>query len=187
MAQICTEESSKANRRIPLNVRLFGSYKGHVWAILGPCFGFFYNIFASRCPKWLKFSLESHACQIERRPFNVKLLGPYKGHVWAILGPCFVYLYNIFVSRCLKWVKFSLKHYLCQPKEYSWMMNSSDPIGAMLGPYYGHVLAISIITFLLGVWNGSTCSWKVMHYKHKSSMYVRLDRWDNFRAMFYQY
>ena len=38
---------------------------GHVWAILGPCFGYFYNIFASRCLKWLKLLLISHAPQIE--------------------------------------------------------------------------------------------------------------------------
>merc|ERR1712081_21493 len=42
-----------------------GPHLGHVWAILGPCFGYFYNIFASRCLKWLKLLLISHAPQIE--------------------------------------------------------------------------------------------------------------------------
>ena len=27
--------------------------------------------------------------------FNVEFLGPYYGHVWAILGPCFGYCYSI--------------------------------------------------------------------------------------------
>ena len=26
------------------------------WPYFGPCFGYFYNIYASRCLKWLKFS-----------------------------------------------------------------------------------------------------------------------------------
>ena len=59
MVKIFTGESSKPNRRIPLIVKLLGSYKGHVWAMLGPCFGYFYNIFASRGLKWLTYSLVS--------------------------------------------------------------------------------------------------------------------------------
>ena len=65
MDQIFTGESHKPNRRIPFNVKLLGSYKDHVWAILGPWYGYFYNIFASRCLKWLTYSLERCACQIE--------------------------------------------------------------------------------------------------------------------------
>ena len=48
-----------------LECLLFGTtFLGHVWAILGPCFGYFYYIFASKCLKWLKISPKSHACQI---------------------------------------------------------------------------------------------------------------------------
>ena len=114
MAQICTGESCKPNREIPINFKLLGPYKGHVWAIFGPCFGYFYNIFASRCPKWLKFLLERHICQIE---------------------------------------------------EYHSMSNYLDHIRAMLGPCLGHVLAISTISLLLDDWNGSTFHWRDMHAK----------------------
>ena len=68
MDQMLTGESYNQNRRIPINVKLLEQYKGHVWAILGPCFDYFYNIFASRCLNWLKFSLEGHASQIEEYP-----------------------------------------------------------------------------------------------------------------------
>ena len=59
IAQIFTEESCTANREKLFSVELLEPYWGHVWAILGPCLGYFYNIFASRCLKWLKFSLVS--------------------------------------------------------------------------------------------------------------------------------
>ena len=65
MAQIFTEESCMPSRRIPFNVKILGLYKGHVWAILGPCFDYFSVILACRCLKGLKFSLKSYACQIE--------------------------------------------------------------------------------------------------------------------------
>ena len=64
MAQIFTGESCMPNRRIPFSVKLLGPYKGHVWAISGPCLGHLYNIFASRCLKWLNFLLNSDACQM---------------------------------------------------------------------------------------------------------------------------
>ena len=86
IAQIFTGESCKPNRRIPLNVKLLGPYKGHVWAILGPCFGYYCNIFASRCPKWLKFSLKSHAFQIgDYLQFSIigTIFGPGFGHILA--------------------------------------------------------------------------------------------------------
>ena len=83
MAQIFTGESHKPNRRIPLNVKLFGPYKGRVWAILGPCFGYFYNIFASRCLKWLKFSLDRHAFQIG----EYESMSNYWDHIRAMFGP----------------------------------------------------------------------------------------------------
>ena len=40
MAQICTGESCKPNREIPINFKLLGPYKGHVWVVLGLCFGY---------------------------------------------------------------------------------------------------------------------------------------------------
>ena len=142
--------------------------------MLGLCFGHIYNIFASRCLKWLKISLERHAYQIEeyhsmsnycdhiramlgpclghiramfwlflqqlcfymhemaqiftgesckpnrRIPFSVKLFGPYKGHVWPILGPCFVYFYNMLASRCRKRLKFSPKFHTCHKENTLW-------------------------------------------------------------------
>ena len=122
------------NRRILLNVNLLGPYCGNVLAILGPCFSYFYNIFASRCLKRFKFSLKSHTWQIEEY-WDISMLcsGPY----WAKLGPYFGNSYNIFSSGCLKWHKFSLKWHACQPEEYLSMLSYCD-----------HDLTIYVITFL---------------------------------------
>ena len=91
MAYLFTEEPCKPNRGIPINVKLLGQYKGLVLVILGPCFGYFYNIFASRCLIWLKFSLKSHASQIEEYQSMSNycdhiraIFKPYKDHVLAI-------------------------------------------------------------------------------------------------------
>ena len=119
MAQIFTEESCMPSRRLLINFQLSRPYWVHVWAILGSCFGYFYNIFASRCLKWLQFSLESHS----RILLNDKSLGPYLGHVWAILSPCLSYFYIIFACRYLKWLKFSLKSHVYQIKEYFLNLN----------------------------------------------------------------
>ena len=101
MAKIFTEESCMANRGIIYKFELFGPYYGHVLALFEPCFVHFYNFVASRCLKWLKFSLKHHACQ--RKEHSLMLsLGPYHGYLWAMIGPCFGYFYNIFACRCLK-------------------------------------------------------------------------------------
>ena len=65
-----------------------------VWPFLGKLgsyIGYFYIFFASRCLKWLKFSLESHASQIEEyhQMSNYMdsiraMFGPYEGHVLDI-------------------------------------------------------------------------------------------------------
>ena len=120
---------------------MIGPFLGHIRAMLRPCIGYFYNIFASRCMKRFNFSLES--CKPNRRiPFNVKLLGPYKSHVWAILGPCFGHFYKIFSSRCQKWLKFSLETHACQIEEYHSMSNYWEHMRAMLGPCLGHIRAM---------------------------------------------
>ena len=46
IAQIFSEEVCIPNRKILFDVNFLGPYYGHVMAILGPCFGYFYNIFA---------------------------------------------------------------------------------------------------------------------------------------------
>ena len=60
-----------------------GPCKANVLAILGPCFGFFYNIFSFRYLKWLKFSLESLACQIK----DYHSMLDYWDHMRAMFGP----------------------------------------------------------------------------------------------------
>ena len=62
MARIFTGESRVPIKKILFNGKLLGPYNGHVLAILGPYFGYFYNIYASIL---LKFSLKSQAWQIE--------------------------------------------------------------------------------------------------------------------------
>ena len=52
--------------------------------IQGPCFGYFYTFFASRCMKWLKFSLDSHASQIE----EYHLVWNNWDHKRTMIGPC---------------------------------------------------------------------------------------------------
>ena len=132
--KIFTKESCMPNRIILFNVLWLGPYLGHVWAILGLCLGYFYNIFASRCLKWLKYPPKS-CMQITKKQFTIALLDPHRVHVLPILGLCFGYFYNIFASRCLKWLKFSLKSHACQLEEYHSMSNYWDHIRAMLGPY----------------------------------------------------
>ena len=87
MAKIFTEESCISNRKYTLML----TNLDHIWVIIGPCFGYFYNIFASRCIYWLKFSLESLACQIEEYSalYNylyhiLAMFWPYQGHILAI-------------------------------------------------------------------------------------------------------
>merc|ERR1711954_586251 len=142
MAQIFTGDSCMPVRRIAFSLKLWRPYKGHVWAILGPCFGYFYNIFASRCLKWLKFSLESQACQIEENQSMLDYLDhiramfrPYQGHVWAILGPCFGYFCNIFAPRCLKWLIFSMESHASQIEENHLMWDYWNHIRAIFVPY----------------------------------------------------
>ena len=85
----------------------------------------------------------------------VQLEGPWKDHVWAILGPWFDHFFNIFTSRCMKWIKFSLESHAYQIEECHSVSNYWDNIRAMFGPHYGHVWAISIIYLYLDAWNGS--------------------------------
>ena len=92
MTEIFTGETCKPNREIPINVKLLGPYKVHIWAILLPCVGYFYNIFASRCLKGLKFSLEIHACQIGEKD----LVSNYWDHIRAMLGPCWGHIRAMF-------------------------------------------------------------------------------------------
>ena len=66
---------------------------------------------------------------------NDKLFGPCKGHVWAIFGPCFGYFSNIFASRCLIWLKFSLERHTSQIEEYPLMSNYWNHIKAIFKPY----------------------------------------------------
>ena len=95
MAQIFTEESCMAKGGVLLNVELLGPFWGHVWAISG-CFGYFYNISAPRCMKWLKFSLVSRASQIE----EYHSMSDYWDHIRAMFG-------NI---RAMGWL---LLQYIC--------------------------------------------------------------------------
>ena len=90
------------------------------------------------------------SCMPSRRLLiNFQLSRPYWVHVWAILGSCFGYFYNIFASRCLKLFKFSLKNHACYIEEYSLMFNFWDHILAMFGPYQANVLAIYIVSLLV--------------------------------------
>ena len=135
-AHIFTEESCKPNRWIPLNVKLLGPYKSNVWAILGPCFDYFYNIFASRCLKWLKFLLKNYAYQIEENYLMFNCLG----HIGTMFEPYLSYFFNIFACRCLKWLKFSLKCHVYQIEEYFDV--------TLFGPYWSHLGNIRALFWL---------------------------------------
>ena len=95
ISQIFTKESFMPCSRKVFNVQLLLSYWGHIWDISWPCFGYFYNIFSSRCLKWLKFSLESHACHIE----EYSLMLTYLDHcqiIGTILGQCLGHIRAMF-------------------------------------------------------------------------------------------
>ena len=169
MAQIFTVASCMPNRRIIFNFELLGPYWGHVWAILGPCFGYFYNSFAFRCLKWLKYSLKSHACQVEEYYSMLNYLDHNQDHVWAILGPCFGYFYNIFASRCLKCLKFSLKSHACQIEQYFLCWQNATKLGpcwAILGPCFGYFYKF----LLLNAWNTSKFLLKINHAKYENTL-----------------
>ena len=124
------------NRRKPFRIKLFWPYKGVVWAILGPYFGYFCNIFASRWMKWLKFSLLSLSYQVEEN-HSVSNYWDHKGNIWAIRAIFWPYLQYL-ASICLKWLKFSLKSHACPLKNTLWCWL----IGTILGPCLGHNRAI---------------------------------------------
>merc|ERR1711954_156073 len=93
---------------------------------------------APRCLKWLKFSLESQVSQIEENHSMLDywddirtMFKPYQGHVLVILGPCFGIFYNIFASRFLKWLIFSLVSQASQTKENHSMLDYWNHIRAM--------------------------------------------------------
>ena len=117
---------------------IFGPYQGHVLAILGPCFGYFYNILASRCLKWLKFSLVNHASQIEENhsmlnywEYIVAMFGPYQGHVFAI--STISLLLDAYTCSNCHWKVISAKY-----KETLWCFI----IGTIVGPCFGHIRAM---------------------------------------------
>ena len=100
-------------------------------------------------PEMAKIFTEESCMPSRKLLINFQLSRPYWVHVWAILGSCFGYFYNIFASRCLKLFKFSQKNHACYIEEYSLMFNFWDHIWAMFGPYQANVLAISIVSLLL--------------------------------------
>ena len=118
MTKFFTDESCTQNRRIFSNVELLGTYESHVGTMFGPYQGHVLTI--STITLLLDdLSGSNFHCMPNRRiPFSVKLLGPYKGHVWATLGPCFDYFYNNFASRCLKRLKLALESHESQIEEY---------------------------------------------------------------------
>ena len=132
MAQNFTKGTCMPNRRVFLSVDLLGPNGGHVLVVLGPCFGYFYNMYASRRLKWLTFSLKSLAYQIGEYSSILNYWDHIENMFWAISGQNFGYFYNIFASRCLKWLKISLKRQACQVEEYSLMLTYWGHIGPML-------------------------------------------------------
>ena len=115
--------------------QLEGPCWDHVWAILVPCFGYFYNLFACRWLKWLKISLKRLACKIEEYSLSVDLLGPYWGHVLAILGPCLGYFWQYICFQMSKIAQIFTEE-SCMA--YIWILVTVE----LLCPFWGHVWAI---------------------------------------------
>ena len=84
-------------------------------------------------PEIAKFFTDGSCIPNKRIFSNVQLLGPYWGNVLVIMGPFLTI--STRSSRCLKWLKFSLKNYAYQIEENFLMLNYLDHIGAMFGPY----------------------------------------------------
>ena len=105
MAHIFTEESGKPNRR-KLSMSdcwdhiraMFAPYQGHVLGHIGAMFLLFLQYLCFQVHE-IAIIFTEESCMTNRRiPFNVKLLGPYMGHVWAITGPCFAYFYHYAIN-----------------------------------------------------------------------------------------
>ena len=114
--QIFTEESCIPNRRTLFNVQLLRQYRGHISGHIRTMFWLFLQYICLQMTEMAQ-NFTSHACQIE----ECSLMLTYRDHIGAmflaILGPQFGYFYDIFASRCLKWLNFSLESYACHIKE----------------------------------------------------------------------
>ena len=138
MCKIFTDESCMPKRRKLCNAvisTILWPFLTHIRVM----FCYLRNIFASRFPKWLQFSLKSYM--------------PYKTICWIIkniLGPCLAHIRTMFRQFIPK---------LCI---YIFLFTYWDPIGPMFGPYEGHVLAISTVYWFLVAWNGLNFHWRVM-------------------------
>ena len=102
-----------------------------------------------------------------------QLVRPCEDHVYTILRPCFGNFYNIFASRWLQWLKFSLESQVIQIEENHSIWNYCDHIRAMFRPCFGHIRAIFRLFLqylLLDAWNGSNFYWIVMHAKWKNTL-----------------
>ena len=123
ITQIFTEELCMTSREYSLML----TYWDHVWAILGPCFGYFYNTFASRCFKWFKISLESHAYQIEEYHSMLN----YRDHIRAMFLLFLQYLCYQMPEMANNFTKES-----CMPnREYSLLLTYWNLLRAMSKSY----------------------------------------------------
>ena len=99
------------------------------------------------------------------------MLGPCLGHIRAMLG----HFYNNLASRCLKWLKFSLKHHACQLGEYHSKSNHLAHIKAMYA-ILRSLFDFFTISLLLDAWNDSNFHWRVMHAKNRNAIQCQIIR-----------
>ena len=76
--------------------------------------------------------------------FNDELLGLYWGHVLAYLG-CVLATFTIYILLMPVMGQIFNKETFGQNRKQCFILTYWDPIGAMFGPYQGHVLAICMI------------------------------------------
>ena len=127
MAQIFTEESCMSNRRIIIYCSIIGTIFGSCLDHIRAMFWLFLQYRCFYMPEMAQIFTEE-SCMSNRK---CSLMLTNLDHIRAMCGVFF----NIFVSRCLKWLKFSLKSHSCQLGEYHSISNYLDHIRAMFGPY----------------------------------------------------
>ena len=129
-----SEESYPANRLIIFELKLLGQYLGHVWVILGSCL-----IISTIC----LLLYDRNSSKFHQRFMHAKLRNaPKCWLIGSILKLCschikalFGHFYNIFGSRCLKWLIFSLVSHASQTEENHSMLNYVNHTRAICGPY----------------------------------------------------
>ena len=121
---------------------MWGTYLGNKRVI----FGLSVLYLCSYLFEMVQISTEKLWLTIKALPCNIKLLGPYQGHFWAILVPYYSFFCYIFASTCLN------------GSNFHWTVLQGYKIITMyhfiIDMLFDHVLAIFSAHLLQSDWKG---------------------------------